>query len=187
MELKYISYNKSKHKNDIKKMYINSFMKAERFPFWLLKYCSKEKNVIFNEISNNEGTVGMNYIIDCSDFAYLMYFAIDENQREKGYGSKVLEDLIKKHKNVMLCIERPDMNFCGDKERRKKFYIRNGFYETNKFIYDSGVEYELLCTNKELLITEEKLQERYIKMTTSPLIRILIGKIFNINNIKFVK
>ena len=43
MELKYISYNKSKHKNDIKKMYINSFMKAERFPFWLLKYCSKEK------------------------------------------------------------------------------------------------------------------------------------------------
>ena len=96
-------------------------MKAERFPFWLLKYCSKEKNVIFNEISNNEGTVGMNYIIDCSDFAYLMYFAIDENQRGKGYGSKVLEDLIKKHKNVMLCIERPDMNFCGDKERRKNF------------------------------------------------------------------
>ena len=77
--------------------------------------------------------------------------------------------------------------FLWRQRKKKKFYIRNGFYETNKFIYDSGVEYELLCPNKELLITEEKLQERYINMTTSPLIRILIGKIFNINNIKFVK
>lgn len=187
MELKYINYNKSNQKKNVKKIYINSFVKAECFPFWVLKYCSKEKNVIFNEISDDAEIVGMNYIINCSDFAYLMYLAIDENQRGKGYGSKVLDDLIKKYKNVMLCIERPGINAYGEKERRKKFYIRNGFYETNKFIYDNGIEYELLCTNKKLIITEEKMKERYIKMSTSPIIKIFIGKIFNVNNIKFVK
>ena len=35
------------------------------------------------------------------------YLAIDENQRKKGYGSKILKDLREKYKTIILSIERP--------------------------------------------------------------------------------
>lgn len=186
MELKYSSYNKSNHKKDLKKIYINSFIKAERFPFFLLKNCSKGKNVVFNEVSDEGNLVGMIYIINCSNFAYLMYLAIDEKYRGNGYGSKILKDIISKNENVVLCIEKVDMDTYGEKQRRKNFYIRNGFYETNNFICDGGIEYEILCTNKNLAITEKMMRERYEKMCNCRVTKLLISKMFNVNNIEFL-
>lgn len=55
-------------------------------------------------------------------------------------------------------------NYNDEKLRRKKFYLKNGFYETNKFILDNKVEYEILCTNRDYEITEENLKQRYTKM-----------------------
>lgn len=50
MNLKYINYNKNKYKNKIKSLYLNSFPKDERFPFWILQECSKENNSDLYEI-----------------------------------------------------------------------------------------------------------------------------------------
>ena len=47
----------------------------------------------------------------------------------------------------------PSVDFFSKFFGRKNFYIRNGFYETNNFICDGGIEYEILCTNKNLAIT----------------------------------
>lgn len=171
----------------IKKIYINSFYKDERFPFWILKHCSKEKNVTFNAILDNDKIIGMEYIINYENIAYLMYLAIDENQRKKGYGSKILKDLIEKYKTIILSIERPKRDLNNNKQIRKNFYLRNGFFETNKFIKDNGVEYEILCTNKNYCVTKEDLQKRYTKMTNSATMKYLIGRLFNVYNIYFIK
>lgn len=187
MNLKYIDYLVSKHKDKIKKLYMNSFPKDERFPFWILKHCSKEKNVVFNVILESDKLIGMEYIINCENYAYLMYFAVDKNQRENGYGTKILEDLKKKYETIILSIERPNKDLNDNSEKRKKFYLKNGFYETNKFIEDNGVQYEILCTNKNHAITKEKLEERYTKMTDSIIMKWLIGKLFNVYDICFIK
>lgn len=187
MNLKYIDYFESDHKNEIKKLYINSFPKDERFPFWILKRCSQEKNVSFNVIFDDSKLIGMEYIINCSNYTYLMYLAIDENQREKGYGSEILNDLTKKYKNIVLSIERTNEDLNFNNKRRKNFYLRNGFYETNKFIKDNGVQYEILCTNKNYTITKEKLEERYTNMTNSTIMKWLIGKLFNVYNVCFIE
>ena len=50
----------------------------------------------------------MQYIVNCKDTFYLMYFAIDLNFRNKGYGSKSLEDLKEKYKTIFLSIEKND-------------------------------------------------------------------------------
>ena len=187
MNLKYIDYFKCKYKKEIKKIYTNSFPKEERFPFWLLKYCSKEKNVLFNVILDNDKLIGMEYIITYENTAYLMYLAIDENQRKKGYGSTILKDLREKYETIILSIERPNKDLNNNQEARKKFYIRNGFFETNKFIRDNGIEYEILCTNQDYDVTKEDLEKRYMKMTNSNILKYLIGKIFNVFDICFIK
>lgn len=111
MNLTHIDYFKSGHRNEAKNLYINSFPKDERFPFWILKSCAKEENVEFNAILDDNKAVGIEYIVKYENAAYLMYIAVDENQRGKGYGSKILEDLIEQYKNIVLIIERPDKRF----------------------------------------------------------------------------
>ena len=94
-------------KRKLKEMYIDAFPRSERIPFWILKYCAKENNVSFKVILDNDKLIGMEYLIDCSDFTYLMYLAVDKNQRGSGYGNKILQDLINTNKNIVLSIERP--------------------------------------------------------------------------------
>ena len=185
MNLEYVDYFKSNNKDEIKRIYIESFPKSERFPFWMLKNCAKEENVVFDVILDNDKVIGMEYLINYDNITYLMYFAIDEKQRNKGYGSKVLKDLIEKYKTIILSIERPRKNLENSKNR-KIFYLRNGFNETNKFILDSRVEYEILCTKKDYNITKEILQNRYNRMSNSIIMKYLIRKTFD-NNINFIK
>lgn len=60
---------------------------------------------------------------------------------------KVLSDLSKKYKTIILSIERAYNNIKDEKLHRKEFYLRNGFYSTNICLYDNGVEYEILTNN----------------------------------------
>ena len=64
---------------------------------------------------------------------YLDYFAIFREFQNKGYGSKVLKDLIEKYKTIILSIERPRKNLENSKNR-KNFYLRNGLVGNNGLI-----------------------------------------------------
>ena len=184
MDFNYVDFLSSSDKNLIKKLYYESFDKDERFPFWLLKKCSKEKNVKFNVIYNKDKVIGFQYIIEYDNIAYLMYFVIVKNQRNNGYGSEILKKLNRSYKNVLLCIEKSNEQISNIKYKRKQFYLRNGFVGTNKYIVDNNVEYELLSNNSNLNITKEILEKRYTMMTSSKILRFIISKIFNVYNIK---
>lgn len=183
MDLKYENYFVLENKKKVKRIYQDSFNKAERFPFWLLKKCARENNVEFNVILENSNIIGIEYVVKYDNIAYLMYLAIDENKRNKGYGSKVLSDLSKKYKNIILSIERADNNIQNEKLQRKEFYLQNGFYPTDNYIYDGGVEYEVLTNNENYNITKDVLEKRYTKMTNSRIIKFIISKMFNVNDI----
>lgn len=165
-------------------MYYESFDKDERFPFWLLKKCSKEKNVKFNVIYSKDKVIGFQYIIEYDNIDYLMYFAIEKRQRNNRYGSEILKELNRSYKNVLLCIEKTSEQVSDIKHKRKQFYLRNEFVGTNKYIVDNNVEYELLCNNSNLDITKEILEKRYTMMTSSKILRFIISKIFNVYKIK---
>lgn len=182
MNLMYVSY--PKHKRKIKEIYLGSFPKNERFPYSILKYTAKEKNVVLNSVVDKDGIIGTYYIVRCDDLYYLMYFAIDKEFRNKGYGSRVLNDLKMKYKNIFLSIEKKDDELAI---RRKNFYLRNGFCETGKYYLDNGVMYEVLCTNNNFEITSNILKKRYSNMSNSKLIKYIIGKMFNMNNIKIIR
>lgn len=184
MDFNYVAFMSSSDKKLIKKLYYESFDKDERFPFWLLKKCSKEKNVKFNVIYKKDKVIGFQYIIEYDNIAYLMYFAIEKNQRNNGYGSEILKNLNKSYKNVLLSIEKVNEKVFDIKNKRKQFYLINEFVGTNKYIVDNNVEYELLCNNSNLNITKEILEKRYTMMTSSKILRFIISKIFNVYKIK---
>ena len=166
------------NKDKIKNLYLNSFPKEERFPFWILEECCQEKNSTLYAIFDNKNFIGMSYIVNCDDAYYLMYLAVVENLRNKKYGSKILNELKDKYKTIFLSIEQPLNEIT---RRRKKFYLRNGFYDTNKIYEDTGIYYEVLCTNNDYIITDANMLKRYINMTNDPNISKIISNTFNTN------
>ncbi len=186
MNINYIDFldNKYKAKSKIKKIYNTSFPKSEKFPFWILKKSLKSKNVNLYGILYNNKIIGMQYILHYNNEAYLMYFAIDEKYRNIGYGSILIKNITKRYHNVILSIER-----VVDKvsKRRKNFYIRNGFNETDKFTIQNNIHYEILCSNNNYNLTKDKLINLYSQMSKSKILRYIMNKRFNLMNIDFIE
>ena len=107
-----------------------------------------------------------------------MYLAVEPSLRNKSYGSKILIDLKEKYKILFLSIDIPIDDISTS---RKNFYLRNGFYETNKFYDDTGVTYEVLCTNDEYEITSDIMKMRYTNMTNNFKLLETISNTFNVD------
>ena len=178
MFFNYIDSNK--YTNKIEELYLNSFPKDERFPFWILEECSRENNSNLYAILDNDKFIGMCYIVNCVNAYYLMYLAVEPSLRNQNYGSKILMDLKEKYKTLFLSVDIPidDISI-----RRKNFYLRNGFYDTNKFYEDTGVNYEVLCTNDKYEITDDIMRMRYTNMTNNSKIFEVISNTFNIDDV----
>lgn len=174
MALKYIK--NEEYKNKIEKLYLESFPEEERFPFWILEECSKEDNSDLLAILDNDRFIGMCYLVNCNNAYYLMYLAVEPELRSQNYGSRILADLKEKYKTLFLSVDEPidDISI-----RRKNFYLRNGFYDTNKYYEDTGVNYEVLCTNSEYEITNDNMKMRYTNMTNNPELSNVIANTFN--------
>ena len=174
MTLQYI--DNEEYKNKIEKLYLESFPEEERFPFWILDECSKEDNSDLLAILDDNKFIGMCYLVNCNNAYYLMYLAVEPELRNQNYGSQILMDLSKKYKTLFLSVDEPidDISI-----RRKNFYLRNGFYDTNRYYEDTGVNYEVLCTNNEYEITDDVMQSRYTNMTSNPELFKVIENTFN--------
>ena len=109
-----------------------------------------------------------------------MYLAVKPKLRNQNYGSRILLDLEEKCNTVFLSIDEPSNDISI---RRKNFYLRNGFYDTNKYYEDTGVNYEVLCTNPEYEITDDNMKMRYSNMTTNPEIFKAIANTFNADHV----
>ena len=158
-------YQRHSHKNKIQSIYEKSFPQSERFDFDVLEKCNKEFNVHLSCILQDDEPVGMQFTVELPNgITYLMYLAIDEEYRNQNIGSKALQRINTSKNKVMLIIEKPTDELT---ERRKNFYLRNGFYSTNVFFEDTGVQYEVLISDKDYAPTEQDLLNRYRCMTNN--------------------
>ena len=183
--IRFEHYQYNFHKNKIQSIYERSFPKSERFDFDILKKCDREFNVHLSCILQDDEPVGMQFTVELpNDITYLMYFAVDKEYRNQSIGSKALQRLVSSKDKVMLIIERPTDELT---ERRKNFYLRNGFYSTDIFFEDTGVHSEVLISDKNYKLTEQDLLNRYRCMTNNELTWKRIKSTFNAENIKFIE
>ncbi|MEO1300405.1 MAG: GNAT family N-acetyltransferase [Cyanobacteria bacterium J06636_16] len=163
----------------IKLLYETAFPKSERAPFWFLRKKSKQSNVSFNSLYEDESWIGLIYTLEFRDILLLLYLAIDASCRSGGYGSKVLRALKEMHpdKRIVLNIEPIDerADNYAQRVKRKSFYEKNGYTSTGIIVEELGQPFEMLILGGS--ITPEETREVYSSLlgkilSLLPLIRV---------------
>ena len=135
-----------KDKRKIKGIYYESFPSKERMPWVMMLFLSMLPTTKFKAIYDDEKLCGFIYFGVLGKHVFVMFFAVDSELRNCGYGSKILSELKERYpkKTIVVTIE-PTVNTSLDiRGRRKQFYIRNNFAETGCFIKSFGDLQEIL-------------------------------------------
>lgn len=119
--------------------------KQNNFDFWVLK---------------DDGFVGFMVVQCYKKMAYLFFLAIDPSLRAKGYGSQaigLLQQLYPSYKQVV-DFEKVDEKALNrlQREKRRAFYLKNGYQETGLFLSYLGVDYEVFCMDDHFDINDFK-------------------------------
>ena len=142
---------KSKRKKEIKEIYVNSFPKEERMPFAFMVILSCLWTTQFYAFYDEETLCGLVYMATLGKQNFIMFLAVDEKLRSKGYGSSILNTIQYMHQKnkLILSIEPCDEEMKNNEQRlkRKHFYIRNGYKETGYFMKLAGQKQEILIKN----------------------------------------
>ncbi len=137
----------------IKELYIEAFPENERFSFSMM---------IKNESGNYETFgfykddvfCGFAILLNSLDISHIIYFATVPELRGKGLGAKALAAIgrIKAGMRIIVDIEReiPGCEENGIRRRRKNFYLRNGYRETEVRYRWQDEAYEILVFGGEL-------------------------------------
>lgn len=91
---------------------------------------------------------GFACLLEWSDIVHIIYFAVMEELRRKGFGSQILQEihLANPQKRVIVDIEQPDDSADNNEQRikRKAFYLRNGYHEDDIHYDWRGIDYAIL-------------------------------------------
>lgn len=147
LSIKHIT-EKSKELVQIESLYQRAFPDNEKRPLSpLLQDLSESSEVI--AFYDNNLFCGFACLLTYRDITHIIYFAIEDTLRGKGYGSAALKAVsdMKKGKRIIVDIEVKKENAFNNEQRikRKYFYLHNGYTE-------SGVKYNWRHESYEILV-----------------------------------
>ncbi|PWL40968.1 MAG: hypothetical protein DBY45_10815 [Clostridiales bacterium] len=151
MDLRAKKAAKRENKQKIKAIYHASFSREDRMPFWMMMAMSHLWNTEFLAFYDGDTLCGFVYLATVRKLSFIMFLAVEETLRSKGYGGAILQKVQAMHPDskVIVSIEP-----CGEiakdlaqRIRRKNFYLRNGYAETGYYIKLGGKTQELLVRN----------------------------------------
>ena len=141
----------------IKTLYKRSFPKCERKPFaMILRSCAKQKGEIY-AVYKNAKFVGLCVSLISPGTVLIDYLAILPKFKAQKIGGAVLSNLMQIYKNKAIFCEIESTENVSEnslKFKRKKFYLKNGLFDTGIKISLWGVKMELLSTKKEASFDE---------------------------------
>ena len=135
----------------IKQLYKTAFPRYERKPLWIVRMKNKKGEADIWVIEEEDSFAGFAITVNELDMVLLDYFAISEEKRSSGLGSKALKLLQEQYANkrFFLEIECEDESAdnAAERVRRKSFYLRNGMSEIGVKANVYTVDMELLSFN----------------------------------------
>ena len=156
--MKIIKATDEKRLKLIEDLYMRAFPAAERKPFSLMLKKQTEGTMEILSIEEENAFLGLAIFAHDKDIALLDYFAITDEMRGQGIGSRAIKALQKIYagKRFVLEIETTKKQ-CNDLEmrkHRKAFYLRNGLHTMEFDVNLFGVEMEVLSNSDHLNFNE---------------------------------
>ena len=98
--------------------------------------------------------IGMTVLLTYKDITHILYIAIEENLRSRGYGSRML-DLIRKQypdQKIIADLERPEEDAQNEPQRESRvaFYRKNGYSFTGIDYRWEGEDYCIMSNGGNL-------------------------------------
>lgn len=148
MELIIKQARKRISRKKIKEIYDSSFPKEERIPFWMMFLMSFTKTTDFLAFYDNDKLVGFSYMAKVNNILFIMFLAVDENMRSKGYGSNILNILKEKYSTakVIMSIDKSDYT---RKAKLVNFCLKNNFEYTGYLMKSGEKTQEIFISNGE--------------------------------------
>lgn len=132
-----------------KALYKSAFPLRERIPLSLLARRARQGRIenLVIEVDGNFSGLMVTALKD--DLALILFFAISNNKRGLGLGSRALKAIAERYKGKRIFLEiedpeKPSENIV-QRTRRKRFYLRAGLRETEIRLKAYGTDMELLA------------------------------------------
>lgn len=137
----------SKEIDLIKHLYTASFPAHERRPLLPLLQDQTGHGEILAFYEQSQ-FCGFACLLTSGNISHIIYFAIEEALRHKGYGTAILHKIseLKNNHRIIVDIETENIMLENNLQRikRKQFYLRNGFIETEVNYHWRNESYEIL-------------------------------------------
>lgn len=159
----------------MRRLYNRAFPKAERKPFSMLMQIQGEGMHCIEEDGKFCGLVIM-MLYD--DIALLDYFAVSEDARNHGIGSRVLHEVIEKYRDRRFMLEIESTNIDSPdremRESRKGFYLRAGLSPEDYEVMLFGVRMEIMTYNCHVSYEEyHRMYESVLPETLSKKVKLI--------------
>lgn len=150
----------------LRELYLEAFPANERAPLWLLRLKARRPASDLMGVYDEDRFVGLVSMLYHQDMVYTWFLAVTPQERGHGCGTAILREIARLHagKRLILCIENLDEP-CDNlpiRQRRKAFYLRNGYKETGVKLQEAGVVYEMLATAPVTYAEYYSLMENYM-------------------------
>lgn len=142
-----------------------AFPPEEQVPFPLLLLKSLRKDNHFTAYYDGDTFAGISYCIELPEVVYVLYLAVNDQVRSRGYGSAILAALKQRyaHKTLMLEIEtlsQPEADNFEQRQARLSFYKRNGFEDAHLRENDGSMVYDILKCGRAITIQDMQAAHR---------------------------
>ncbi len=143
-----------KEYSQVKQLYMRAFPKYEREPWMWLMLKSKYRQADFMAFYDHEQFIGFAYVIHSHGMHYILYLAVNDQVRSRGYGSRIINAIrhLYPQDSLVLDVEQPNPQAANNQQRlrRMRFYRKNGFFPTPKLFKEEKVTFQVLATNKKI-------------------------------------
>lgn len=115
-------------------LYERAFPKSEKYPLAMLQVLTCRKGISARAFYDDGQFAALLYTVESETMVFVLYLAVNDAIRSKGYGTKILQWLQEQagSRSIGLNIEPvdPTAENAEQRLRRDKFYTKNGIVDT---------------------------------------------------------
>jgi predicted GNAT superfamily acetyltransferase len=123
--INFVVLNESPHQSFAQTLYTSAFEADERREFSQIFTLTTRNDFRFYVLEDSQSPIAILALWNFETFCYIEHFAVDNNLRNGGRGTTIIQDIISKSQNpIVLEVELPMTPMA---QRRIRFYERLGF------------------------------------------------------------